>query len=264
MQKKQLKKSYLKSILILGLLFVVLGFFAHAQENQETPSPETQEEFHDTDDLENMLRDYQKEANKVLVPDDELGPAGVHLEESELQEMTGSSADTKNSPNNLKKKKRVNLQNEASLINQLKDGQLSKSLEVVIKQFEHLSEEDMKKSLREGFKGSKGIEYLDRYPKIEKVAISLMKDKQAIPAFARIFEDREKLLQFGIAFIITIIVNIVIKRSIYKEKKTFLKLVYLYFARVIFIMALRFILIMYFYGENLSPGIKLITQVLKS
>ena len=125
-----------------------------------------------------------------------------------------------------------------------------------------LSDSELQARLKEATKSSGAAELFNRYPKLNVVFVQLIKDKDALPRFVSIADDKDKLIKFSGFMILTFALAIIIKLFLKKEGRSILEAISLWFVRFIIITAIRGFIIYTFYAAEISPALKIISKTL--
>lgn len=266
MKQKILPINIFNSLIILGLLLT--GGFSYAQND---PGPE---EVHDTQNLDKLLKDYNKDQEKVLkdaqkmLPQDQGQAEGEGVEGSSDEadvilgkESTGPVLDPDDEkskdgkvrigifdPNLLKRKKTVNKEPQVKY---------SEVIRVALEPLQKLPERELIKLLLENTDKSSAGEYIRRYPKLAVFTIRLIKDKNALPNFVKIADDHDKLIRFLGIMVATILLAMLLKRMMKKEGRPIWKAVSLWFFRLVIMTSLRFAILLLFFSEEITPIFKI-------
>jgi hypothetical protein len=271
----KLQSKYFKIVLITGLLLLEGLSFAQSPEggiNNPTTNPniptevekpsEAPQEEHSTEELDQLLKRYNKDAEKILEDNSKLhniqeGSAKSEVNESDIEEMkaSGQMAQEIVDPNIAIKEKKQKAESPKVLPSTLSD-----SVRMALEPLQQLSEEELLKRLDEATRESSVRPYLDQFPSMTLFTVRLIKDKESIPTLAKIAEDRKRLINFVGIMVLSIILGIVLKNVMHKEGRTFLQAVFYFFLRFWIMLIVRICIINYFFGEELKPAMKVFKQ----
>jgi hypothetical protein len=245
----------LRFILILGLVF--LGPYSYAQ-TEKTPATNEIQEEHDTQNLNNLLIEYNKkqEALKKSQEGRDSNPAKAFENDSSEEEMAKALDKMA-----LHKPKKTKALKELS---EFKDLNYSESLRVALAPLQKLSEKELSKLLLDNTKGTSAEKYIARFPKLILFCVRLIKDKVAIPNLVKILEDQKRLVRFAATMLTTILLSFFLKYLLKKEGRAVWKAVVLWFLRFFIITTLRVGVITYFFNEELGPAFKIGIKLLFS
>ena len=259
----------------MGLLFLEGPSFAQnldqnfesrniASENPTTnPSVDTDiptadpEEEHDTQDLEKLLKRYNRDQEAILNDANKLhGDLGSNVvHEDEINEMPHS--EVKPTPKNNDALTEVY---EAGMRSRKKGEilptKLSNSVRFVLQPLQKLSEAELLKRLDESTLDSPIRAYIAQFPNLTKYFIRLIKDSESIPSLIKILEDKETLIRFIGVMLLTIVVGILLKKYMHKEGRSFPKAALYFFMRLAIMLILRVAVVYYFYSKELTPAAK--------
>jgi hypothetical protein len=237
------------------ILFILSGLLLRGglvfSQDSETPSTiESEEtvpdEVHETRDLEKLLKSYNKDQEKVLkdatkihtIPSEETS----EISENEIEEMPEAVIEKKP----LKKRERIEVD---------KDAKFSDSVRISLGPLQKLKEEELVKMLNENTKDSTFRPYMEQFPLITIFAVRMIKDKEAIPSLVKITEDKDRLIRFAWWMLGSFIFGFILKKILYNKDHPFLLAFGIFFARFIFMQALRFGIIYYFFKAELTPAL---------
>lgn len=242
---------------------ILLGPFSFAQISRPIQQNAEIEEVHDTNKLNKVLQDYNKDQQKVLqdaemikemettgeVSDEELGKGKMIDPDNEkaleqAHEMLGSSLGMMK---NEKKK-------------DLKKIKYSEAIRTTLAPLQKLSEKELSDMLKENTKGTAAGTYVERFPKMMTIAVRLIKDPEAIPGVVRTVDDQDKLIRFAGLMIATILVGFFLKRLMAKEGRGVLASLGYWFLRSLIMFGLRVGIIVFFYSEELTPAFKVVSR----
>lgn len=257
MQRKlRFNSLFILSICLLTGLHFEGPAFAQS-DTQPAAQVEQAQEIHDNKELENMLKRYQTDQEKVIDDTSKIhntDATTTEVSDSEINEMRPDDTLHKASEAYLKKK----LAEEKKKT--LPGQSLSENIRIPLATLQKLSEEELLKLLKENTKESQFGPYLDKFPKLTLFSIKLIKDKEAIPSAVKIAEDKDKLIWFGGVMISTFLLGFLLERMMRKEGRSVLGSIGLYFLRVLILTGVRFAIIGYFYGKELTPAMKVFNE----
>ena len=261
-QKLQLNFSFL----FITLVLLVSGGQVFAQDSSESPGnsqapKEAQlEENHDTKDLEKLLKNYNTDAEKVLKDANTLHQeeAGQEVDVSDMKDMRPDS-----NPNSLG----VVTQNafekvqgdreEKKLLDQKNHSDYSGAVRLALVPLQKLSEKELMKLFEENSRNSPMRPYMDKFPSSVVFAIKLVRDPESLPSIAKIAENKDKLIYFSGVMLATIIFGFFLKKLMYREGSSFIRLLINFIMRMFIMLALRIYIIYYFYSTELTPAAKI-------
>ena len=213
-------------IFILGLSF--LGPFSYATGNFDKNAPI---EEHNTAELEKLLENYRKDPDKIL----------NNLKDFQDNEHSKSG---KNNKTNQKKMT------------------YSHSIRQVLIPLQSMPEAQLRQVLTETIEKSNTLSPLKKFPFVVNLWVGLIREKEAIPQLVTIFEDQTKLVHFGIAFLLTMILGFVLRMTLRKKDRTIAKAIYYWFLRFTGILILRIFIMVYFFGPQLRPAFSVFLRAL--
>lgn len=221
----KLQPNLLKYIFIINLLFSGGLLFSQDKENIERV-----EEHHNTEDLEELLKKYHADQQKIV-------------EEKSFEEVNPPEA-----PPEIKKTPTPERKNEFHL---------AKSIRVALEPLQEMSEGELIKRMDEATKGSKFRPYMDQFPKITLFAIRLIKDPESLPSLVKILENKDRLIWFFSAMIFSLVLGIILKKIMHNKEQAFLKKVFYFFLRVYILFIVRACIFYFFFNKELGPTIKI-------
>lgn len=258
---KKLQSKFLKLVIILGLLYLEGPFFisAHAQfeslPSNPTTNPEVKEgsetpqEDHNSEDLEKLLKKYNKDSEKIIEDTSKLHTIteGEAVDEAEIDQMKASKLTSEEEARRAGKSK---LAGRTPL-----PADLSASVRIALEPLQKLSEAELLKRFMEGAKDSELRPYLEEFPNITLYIIRLIKDKESIPSLVKIVEDKKRMINFVAVMLCTILFGIFLKRLMQRDGRTFIEAVFYFFLRTAILWGLRIYVIDSFFHEELAPAI---------
>jgi hypothetical protein len=247
---------FLRKYLFLGLFFIGLNLLAHADiQNQKDSQIENQiDEDHDTQNLDKLLIDYNKNQEKVLKNAAQFIPkessSEITDQELELIQSTGQNDEEKVLRKKTKKKISPNL----------KKIKYSEALKVALEPLQKMSESELIKLLKDNTKDSSAADYINRFPKLAIFTVRLIKDKDALPNMAKILDDQDRLIHFAAIMITTMIFAFFLKYLMKGEGRSVFKALSFWFLRFLIISSLRIGIIFYFFSIELAPIVNITTK----
>jgi DNA-binding protein H-NS len=257
-----IRKSLLKFLAVtisLSILGLLLEGPVFAQEDEEKAPAEVLQEQHDTKDLEQLLRKYNTDSEKVIKDTSKIHTTDedtTEVSDKEIEEIDPNETVTTTTTTTTKRATRHKKQEDYPYKNQ----SFSENIRIPLEKFQHLSEEELLHLLKENTKDSKWASYLDQFPRIRLLSVRLIKDKDAIPSAVKIIENKDKLVWFGGCLIATFILGFILERLMRKEGRGVLASIGLYMVRVLILTGVRLTIILYFYGEELKPASRVFKQ----
>lgn len=254
----------------MGLLLA--GPFSFAQESISQPvetqpasqampsdsdSQDIQNEVHDTKKLDKVLQDYNKDTQKVQQDAEVIKAMQDTGELSEEELDKGQLADPE-----LEKsyKQAQNILGDAmgkvhkGKKQDLKGIKYSEAIKTTLKPLQKLSEDELLTMLKENTKGTAAGEYVERFPQLMVFTVRLIKDREAIPSFVSVMDDQDRLIRFSGLMIATILVGFFLKRFMKREGRSVAAALGVWFLRSLIMFSLRLGIIIFFFGEELTPA----------
>jgi hypothetical protein len=226
-QQKLLHRS-IKLLLSLLMGLFLLGPFSYAAGNFDKDAPM---EEHNTAELEKLLESYRKDPEKIL------------------KNFDGLKND-----------------NQSTLGKNGKPSQKKLTYSQSIRQFliplQSMPEAQLRQVLNESIEKTGSLSVLKKFPFVLNLWVGLIKEKDAIPQLVSIFENQNKLIHFGIAFLFTMILGFVLRMSMRKKDRTIAKAMYYWFLRFVGILILRIFIVIYFFGPQLKPAFQVFVRTL--
>lgn len=252
MQKKR-QFNYLFLVILLGLLFLEGPLFAQNSQNpQETTETPPQEE-HNSEDLEALLKKYNKDSEKILEDTGKLhaieGESKSEVNEKELEAIKLPSKEEEMKA--LKLAKAAKIEERPPLPTSFSD-----SVKMALEPLQKLSEADLLKRLDDGLKDSELKPYFEEFPNIKLLSVRLIKDKESLPSLVKILENKDRLIYFVSAMLCTIIFGYILKRAMHREGRPFIIATLMFLLRFFILLGIRLALIQYFFGPEIAPAIK--------
>lgn len=227
-----------------------IGPFTFAQEGTDPQNNQIQDnpiqEEHDTQNLEKLLKDYNKDAEKVLKNAKTLEEMNTNtsgdLSEEELRKVNVTTEEVHSKTY----RKKIDPKD-------LKKVKYSEAMRVALEPLQKMHENQLVTILRSNTEGSSMAPYIERYPKLTLFAVRLIKEPEALPSLAKIVDDQDKLIRFGGIMLLTILVGFLLKRLMKKEGRSVLEALGFWFFRFLIMTSLRFGILIYFYGKEIEP-----------
>jgi hypothetical protein len=250
----------------MGLISSGPFSFAQAQENADGDQTVSTEEVHDTQKLDKVLKDYNKDQKKVLqdaesikdmettgeISEEEFGKGKV-LDPESVKELESSHEAMVSAFSNIGKKKKTPKD---------KKPKYSEVIKSTLAPLQKLSEEELVLMLKENTRESSAAKYVDHFPQIMLIAVRLIKDKDALPEMAKILDDQDKLIHYSGMMIATFLVGFLLRRFMAKEGRTIFVSLSLWFIRFLIMSGLRIAVTIFFFGEELTPAFKVLTRTI--
>jgi hypothetical protein len=267
-----LQRNYFLLIIISGLLSLGGQSLAYSADSKVSPSAtdtesqaSSDEEIHDTKDLEKLLKRYNTDAKKVLEDSSKIetiqDASTSEVNELDIEKMKPSEAPSNAaSVSVIKKLKGTFPEKRKEAI----PSNLSSSVRLALEPMQKLSEKDLLKRLDESTKSSAVRPYMDKFPNVPIFAVRLIKDKESIPSMVKILENRERLIEFAGIMIGTIIFGFILKRVMHREGRSFIKSAFYFILRMYIIFAIRVFIVYYFFSTELTPAAKIFKQTFMS
>ena len=233
----------------MGLL--MLGPFSFAQNNPDS-QPVTEE--HNAKDLNKVINDYNKDAEKVLKDTETLNKNSETS--TELPEKEFNNSGNTDIASQFKKLKSHELPKD------LKKVKYSDAIKLTLEPLRALSDRELQARLKEATQSSGSAELFKRYPVLVVLCVNLIKDQEALPRFVSIADDQDKLIKFAGFIIGTMALGIFIKMFFKKEGRSILGAISLWFVRFTIITSLRLVILYSFYGSEITPAFKIISKTL--
>lgn len=266
----KLQLKIFKFLILTGFLFLGGQSFSQdqADQGQQAPVSNQQEldeqkiEDHNTQDLEQLLKRYNKDSEKVLNDSDKLHKeeVGTEVKDTELENMRPTVDPMKMSSEAILNKAKADVA-KRKLAWGPKKNDYSGAIRKVLEPLQKLSEEELLKKLDEQTENSSLRPYMDKYPNINIFTVKLIKDENAIPSIAKIVEDRDRLINFFGVLLGTVILGYFVKKLFHREGRSFLMAVFYFLIRIHVMFAIRCYVIYFFYSEELTPAAKIFKQV---
>lgn len=265
MKQKKLLINFLSSFLIAGLLFTGgLSFSQTSSPPAETiegasPSDETLHEDHDTQKLDKVLKEYNKNQKQVEQDAEVIKQMQATGELSEEELDQGQLGDEEYQK---AYKQAQNVLGDAVARAQggkktdLKNIKYSDAVRITLGPLQKLPEEELMQMLKENTKDTRAGAYVEHFPKLMLFAVRLIKDRDAIPFMVKIIDDQDKLIRFGGLMIATFLLGFFLKRLMAREGRSIPKALLFWFLRFIIMSGVRLGIILYFYSVELSPMFK--------
>lgn len=258
-RKLQFKKA--KTILLMFTLGLLLEgpslSFAQEDSSQSQQEAVQADEGHDTKDLEQLLKRYNKDAEKVI--DD---TSKIQETDSSMSEVTDQDLEEAKTNVDLNAAAKTLADKKSKRIQEGTTGKsLSEDIRLPLARLQAMSEEELLKLLKENTKDSKFAPYIEKFPKISILSVKLIKDKDAIPSAVKIIEDRDKLVWFVGIMISTILIGFLLERIMKRKDSSVLGAIGLFFLRVLILTIIRIVIIIVFYGKELGPATKVVNNM---
>lgn len=215
-----------------------MGGFSFAQ--TESPPEDSQEiqEEHDTKNLNELLREYSKDQEKVL---------------RDAEYIQGAEATT-DLPEEVTHKTIVKKVQDPKKLKKMK---YSEAITIALMPLQKLSEKELIRLLNEKTTDSSIKKYIDQFPKLTVFTVRLIKSKDALPSLTKIADDEDRFIRFAAIMISTILFSFFLKRLMRREGRSILKAVSLWFLRFMIVSSLRLAIVLYFFSEEITPTFKI-------
>ena len=246
---------------------VLLGPAVYAQTPNENSAPNQNEiqEDHNTKDLDKVLRDYNKDSEKVLKDAEKLVPKEgetTEVQEGLSEKELGDGKVVDPNDEEALEKAHMGMLNQKSVKKNpvpenLKKVKYADAIRVALASLQTLSEAELVKLLKENTKGSGAAQYFDRFPLLSTFAVRLIKDPEAMPRFVSIADDTDRLIRFGGLMVGTILVGVILKRIFRKEGRGIPAALGFWFLRFMILSSLRLFLLYSYYGKEIGPAMKI-------
>lgn len=246
--QRTLQLSFLQIfILLLGLLFGDLVFSQGPDSNREDAEVGIDaQEQHDTKDLEELLKKYNKDQVKVIEDNSKIHNIESNSEDSEIRdfEIEAGALNSKISQiHKIKNEEKIN-----------PNEKLSESVRLVLQPLQILSEKKLESLLLETSKTSKLKPFFEKFPKAVTFSVGMIKNKEAIPSLVSVVEDKPRLLNFGVFMLATILVGLFLKKLFFSKDRSFLGLIFFFIIRIQLMLFLRVGIVYYFYSKEFTPA----------
>jgi hypothetical protein len=222
MSTRQLKllPKFIRLIFFFFVGLNLLGPFSYAAGNFDKNAPM---EEHNTAELEKLIENYSKDPDKVL----------KNFKDLQDAEQSKSSKNSKNTHSKMT---------------------YSQSIRQVLIPLQSMPEAQLRQVLTESIEKSNTLTPLKNFPFVVNFWVGLIREKEAIPQLVSIFENQTKLVHFGIAFLLTMILGFVLRMAMRKKDRTIAKAIYYWFLRFTGILILRIFIVVYFFGPQVRPA----------
>lgn len=245
--QKLLRSSLLNLILVAGFLCLEGPLFAQTPEAEEAVTEAPQED-HDTKSLEQLLKRYNTDSEKILEDTSKIhniqnNDTNSEIKDSDLESVKAFLSTPAKADRSKKKIKEL-------------PTKLSDSVRLALGPIQKLSEAELLKRLEENAADSPLAPYMLEFPTVVLFAVRIIKDTESIPSLVKIFENKKRLIEFASIMLCTIIFAYVLKRYTHKEGRAFKWAAFSFFARFFFMMALRLSIIYYYFSAEFAPAIK--------
>lgn len=253
-KKRSLNFSFkLICLIFLGLSFIGIGLNAFAQndtdQGQVQQIQQIQEE-HDTKDLNKLLNDYNKDQQKVM------------NDAETIQKMDSSTHDElgEGELEIAPVKKRVSKKQWP--VENLNKVKYSDALRIALEPLQKMSEAELLMLLKNNTNGSASAEYIKKFPKLALFSVKVIKDKDALPSFAKVLDDQNKLIHFVAIMLFTILFGFFLKHLFKKEGRGIPMAILVWFVRFFILSSVRLAIIYYFYSHEITPALNLAYKTL--
>ncbi len=135
----------------------------------------------------------------------------------------------------------------------LKKMKLHQAVDLALAPIRLKPEGELASMIHDQLKPTSAYPYLKDHTKHLVLFARIIQDKNALPSATKIIENKSKLKTFAALLLLTIIIGIIISRVIRTSDKSFLKIFLFFLLRVFLMLGLRLGLVIYFFGEELTP-----------
>ncbi len=254
---KKLRHNLVNLFFIFSLLLVWGGDFLYSQETgSANPNANTIQEDHDTKDLEDLLKKYNTDQQKVIEDNSKLHNIDSEKNENEYTQMESEIEALANT----KRLDLAKLKKKDAIVSSV-DDKLSESVKIALEPLQMLSDKELEKRFVDASKQTKFYPYLERFPKAMVFGVSMIKDREAIPSLIKTVENKKRLVTFGGIMLMTIILGLILKKLFYKADRSFLGVVFFFLLRVYTMLFVRLGIIYYFFDKELAPSISVFKKV---
>lgn len=243
---------YLKPQLSKTLLILTLGLLLGGGLFNLSANDSSLDEDHQTKDLEDLLDKYQKDSNAVLESYSNFDEEGNTLSEEDIKSLEGSV-----------KKKAVDKDYIHALKKRSKGEEelsLKEQVALALSPLQNLDDRRLTEFLNQAIHQSKISIISEKVPGFVDLLKRMIKSKDAIPGIVNISADKRKLIFFLGAILASLIISFVSKKFFYGKNSGCLGIIVGFVLHVLFMMAIRVGIIIYFFGEDLKPTFKIVTS----
>lgn len=259
MKQNKLLIKTLRSFMIAGLLFT--GGLSFSQDPAQVQDPdqateETVHEDHDTQKLDKVLKEYNKNQKQVEQDAEVIKQMQATGELSEEELDQGQLGDEEYQK---AYKQAQNVLGDAMAKanggkkTDLKNMKYSEAVRITLGPLQRLPESELMEMLKENTKGTRAGEYVDHFPTLMLFTVRLIKDQNAIPFMVKILDDQDKLIRFGGLMIATFLLGFFLKRLLSREGRSIPQALAFWFMRFLIMSGVRLAIILFFYGMELAP-----------
>lgn len=271
MKLKQLSKKIVLSIAMgLAVMQGPLYFKTlHAQENHEAVLDETydssKDEDHKTGDLDKLLDNYQRESDQILQDysalEGGLDGDNKQFSEEDLEMLDQAGVGQRQKQAILKSPESGYRKNYFHVLKKARSGKeltLDERVSLALVPLQNLSDADLKEFFHKSFKDSKIEELFNKYPVIVDKMILIIRSDEVIPNFVKMSQDKDRMIYFVSAILVTFIFGFITKRIFYGPKSSFLGMCGGFILHGFFMFLVRLGVIFFFYRNELTPLINII------
>lgn len=238
--------------LIMGLLLGALFTF--------TPNALAVDEHHDEMELENVLNDYQKDQKQVLkdasILEQDDGTTNTDLNEAEVEEV-GRYHQAANVPRSRYSK---NYQESLKKLGKGMGLDVQEKLILAFVPLQELTDENFDQVLKKVFTPEQYEKATTQYAKYIDLLKRIVRSQDTLPALISLVSDKDRLIYYAAAILITFILSLMTKRIFYKTGDGFFRIIIGFFLHCLFMSAIRLGITYYFFKPELTPFIKIIRE----
>jgi len=250
-------------IKLLLCLVVILSTALYAQDESHSEITQIQED-HDTKNLGKLLKDYNHNAQKVIQDSEKMLEADDSVELSEKGIGGRPAADSDlmlEEKMSATASKGPSLKSGRNKVLEIKKPSYYEAINAALIPLQKLTEAQLSELLKESFKNYKAAQFLVNSPKFMLIIVRLIQDKKALPYMAKILDDQDKLIKFSLVLLSTLLLALILKNIMRKKGRPIYSALAFWFIRFSIINFIRYIIILIFYGNEISPTLNIASKI---
>jgi len=145
----------------------------------------------------------------------------------------------------------------------IEKGRYSKAMSMVLKNMSGLNKESIKESIAKNNENKKIVKIFKKFPRLFDFMIEIVTDQKALPAAAKMIENKKKIFLFVCVNVALYLFGHMIKRFFNKNnERTFLNTVWIHTKLGLMMISIRIMVLVYFFHSELGPTYNLTKKFL--
>lgn len=255
----QLKQQLSKFLLVISLGLLLGGGLLNLKANDSSVDEE-----HQTKDLEDLLDKYQKDSKAVLDAYSHFDENGNTLSEEDMKSLEDSGLNDSQKKSVINSDKNASRKGYLQALRKKNKGQeeltVKEQVALALAPLQSLDDKRLTEVINRAIDGSHLKIVAQKFPNFSELLKNIIKSEEAIPGIVNIAEDKQRLIYFAAAILTSFIIGFLSKRIFYGRHYGCVGTVVGFILHCIFMTAIRIGIVIYFFGQDLSPTFKIITS----